>query len=325
MYSIYTHRNPNNNKQYIGQSNNPQERWRRGYKGTRFGDIIDELGGLDKFEHFILKDNLTKEEANYWEEYYIKMYDTTNPNFGYNTQLGRLDKDTKNNRMIQKELRNNANEHKKENYLYKETKEKYIAHFILKEIYKTTKNNFIMCIETKDIFKSMKEAGKWAGLTDHSRLSIVKDKKNLHAGMVPNTQIKASWRTITKNEIKEIITQQNIQESKDIQILRNQTRDTLTKQELEQEGIICLGDPESWKIIDTKLDKFAFKELTTNSGSRKKQIYKNNYIELLYPINCCTNDTRRVYKAKCLQTNNEFYLAPPSTIKQFNLVKSPFC
>ena len=128
-YCIYVHRNPNNSKQYIGQSNNPQKRWQQGYINTRFGDVINELGGIDKFEHFILKDKLTKEEANYWEEYYIKMYDTTNPNFGYNTLLGRLDKNTKNNRMIQRELRANAKEHYQENYLQKEIRKKeYTIH-----------------------------------------------------------------------------------------------------------------------------------------------------------------------------------------------------
>lgn len=211
-YVVYTHRNSSNGKQYIGQSKDYQKRWKRGYNGTRFGDIIEELGGLDKFEHIILKENLTKEQANYWEEYYIKIYDTTNPKFGYNTMLGRLDNNTKNNKQIQREIQKNIQKHKEINNVINDNNinNKYVIHFPINEIYTTTKRKFVICIETKDIFHSRDQAGMWAGLNESSRISRVIGKKNLHSGKIPNTQIRASWDWIKLTDIKNLIINREI-------------------------------------------------------------------------------------------------------------------
>lgn len=107
-YCVYKHTNKINGKVYIGQSSNIKERWsRKGtcYKGcTYFYNAIQKYG-WDNFEHIILKDSLSLEEANYWEEYYIKQYNSTDNNFGYNLSLGGNNKGSiagKNNKLNKK-------------------------------------------------------------------------------------------------------------------------------------------------------------------------------------------------------------------------------
>lgn len=95
-YTIYCHRNKINNKSYIGQTGQIPytRRWcGHGVSGTpykncpRFQNAIIKYG-WDNFEHFILLDNLTCEQANYYEIMFIALFDTTNPEKGYNIALG---------------------------------------------------------------------------------------------------------------------------------------------------------------------------------------------------------------------------------------------
>lgn len=92
MYCVYCHTNKINGKRYIGQTkfqDNLYARWRdgKGYHKSRFGYAIKKYG-WDNFEHIILARNLTKEQANDLEKYYISKFDTTNTNKGYNVSLG---------------------------------------------------------------------------------------------------------------------------------------------------------------------------------------------------------------------------------------------
>ena len=90
-YTIYMHKNKINGKVYIGQTNQKVEyRWNNG-KGYNtcplFFNAIQKYG-WDNFEHIILEKNLTKENANIKEQYYISLYQSNNRNFGYNIQSG---------------------------------------------------------------------------------------------------------------------------------------------------------------------------------------------------------------------------------------------
>lgn len=90
-YCVYAHTNKLNGKIYIGlTSMKPEARWRKGkgYKGgTYFRNAIDKYG-WDNFKHEVLKDNLTKEEANHFEKYYIAFYNSTDRRYGYNISSG---------------------------------------------------------------------------------------------------------------------------------------------------------------------------------------------------------------------------------------------
>ena len=90
-YCIYTHTNKTNGKVYVGLTSMiPQERWRDGkgyHKGTHFRNAIDKYG-WNNFEHKIIKENLSKDEASYWEQYYISFYNSTDRQYGYNMSSG---------------------------------------------------------------------------------------------------------------------------------------------------------------------------------------------------------------------------------------------
>lgn len=100
-FKLYAHINRINKKIYIGQTcrKNANVRWSNGngYKGNlHFWNAIQKYG-WDNFEHIILFEVNTPEEANICEEYLIKKYNTTNPNCGYNFLHGGIDKTGKNN------------------------------------------------------------------------------------------------------------------------------------------------------------------------------------------------------------------------------------
>ena len=90
-FTVYCHTNKTNGKKYIGiTSKDPKIRWNKGLgykKGQYFGKII-EIYGWDNFEHEILFQNLSKEEAQEKEIELIKLYKTNNPKFGYNRSKG---------------------------------------------------------------------------------------------------------------------------------------------------------------------------------------------------------------------------------------------
>lgn len=92
-YCVYKHTCKINNKVYIGQTKygkNPNKRWRDGthYLSNLYFTNAIKKYGWENFEHIILKENLTLDEANYWEIYYINFYNATDPLFGYNLTLG---------------------------------------------------------------------------------------------------------------------------------------------------------------------------------------------------------------------------------------------
>ena len=96
-YCVYKHTSPSN-KVYIGITYNPKKRWYDGngylhkqkngkYNQPLFARAILKYG-WENFIHEILIDNLSKEQACELEKKYIKEYDSTNPQKGYNISFG---------------------------------------------------------------------------------------------------------------------------------------------------------------------------------------------------------------------------------------------
>lgn len=90
-YKLYMHINKINGKKYIGITHQTlQRRWRngKGYeKSTAFYNAILKYG-WNNFEHIVIENNLTLEQANEKEIAYIKEYKTTDRKYGYNLDLG---------------------------------------------------------------------------------------------------------------------------------------------------------------------------------------------------------------------------------------------
>lgn len=90
-YTIYMHKNKINGKVYIGQTCQLlNQRWKNGNgyrEETYFGKAIKKYG-WDNFEHIILEENISEDEVDEKEIYYINYYKSTDENFGYNLESG---------------------------------------------------------------------------------------------------------------------------------------------------------------------------------------------------------------------------------------------
>lgn len=91
MYSVYIHLNKTNNKMYVGITRtSAKKRWAKGlgYRKQKYFYNAIKKYGWDGFEHIIVKDNLPEQCAKTFEKVLIKLYDTTNPENGYNQSAG---------------------------------------------------------------------------------------------------------------------------------------------------------------------------------------------------------------------------------------------
>lgn len=91
MYCVYCHTNKSNQKKYIGiTGTKPERRWANGegYKRSRHFYFAIKTYGWESFAHEILFTGLTKERACQKEKELIRLYNTNDPQFGYNISTG---------------------------------------------------------------------------------------------------------------------------------------------------------------------------------------------------------------------------------------------
>ncbi len=91
-WKVYVHINKFNDKKYIGITSKPkvEHRWNggRGYKeNTHFSSAIQKYG-WDNFEHIVLFDGLTADQAKALECHLIESWKTQNNLYGYNMTSG---------------------------------------------------------------------------------------------------------------------------------------------------------------------------------------------------------------------------------------------
>ena len=159
-YTIYMHRNLINHKVYIGQTRDKLSRRFKGGYGYRssphFYASIQKYG-WDNFEHIILEQNLTADEANEREKFWIATFHSDNEQFGYNLTPGGCG---------QPEKKDNKTLRKK-----------------------------VYCKETGECFDSITEAALWAGLQKTGGSNITSQIKGTRksAGRHPETGIPLHW------------------------------------------------------------------------------------------------------------------------------------
>lgn len=89
-YTVYRHTAPNG-KMYVGITKmRPKRRWDcgRGYKENEYFSRAIAKYGWDNFNHEILLEGLTVDEASLAEKIFIGYWDLTNRNKGYNLESG---------------------------------------------------------------------------------------------------------------------------------------------------------------------------------------------------------------------------------------------
>jgi group I intron endonuclease len=226
-WCVYMHKNKINNKKYIGQTcRDPKRRWQngKGYKENgHFYNAIQKYG-WDNFEHIILKNNLTSDEADFWEKFYIQQYETTNPDKGYNLTFGGnagipTDETRKIMSNRKKENWNDSNYRQKmisarykfieENPNYRSEISKKIKKLYQNPEYKTMMSNIsrnilrgedshvarpVYCFELDESFWGAKEAEDKYGIQRSSICSCCKqDGEHLSAGVHPITGEMLHW------------------------------------------------------------------------------------------------------------------------------------
>lgn len=88
MYTVYKHTTPSN-KVYIGiTSQDPEVRWRGGYRNNKYFTNAINKYGWENIKHEILFTGLTKDEAEAKEKELIAFHDSTNQTKGYNIAKG---------------------------------------------------------------------------------------------------------------------------------------------------------------------------------------------------------------------------------------------
>ena len=90
-FTVYCHVNKINEKRYIGitsQELNQRFRNGKGYKSSPHFNYAIKKYGWDSFEHQILFSDLSEVDAKEKEIEMIAIYNTTNPDFGYNITPG---------------------------------------------------------------------------------------------------------------------------------------------------------------------------------------------------------------------------------------------
>lgn len=194
-YVIYCHTNTINGMKYIGQT--CQELNKRfangnGYRNYNL-DREDELQpiffkailefGWENFSTEILKDNLTENEANYWEKYYIKKYNTYYENEncnGYNMTTGGnsakyYHRGGNKNQHHSEETKNKIRDSVKE--YWKTHNRKWSEESLNKlRLAKSGANNplskKVMCIETGEVFDCLQQATDSVGLASKHSIRV---------------------------------------------------------------------------------------------------------------------------------------------------------
>ena len=203
-YVVYMHINKNNNMKYIGQTcqKPPEKRWNhgKGYKDNeKFFNAIQKYG-WDNFEHIILKKDLTAQQADEYETYYIEYYKTCSRDKGYSLHTGgshhTITEETR-EKMRRAHLgykqteaakrKNSLNNIGKHNRFHTEEEKRKISEKQKKQV---------ICINTGEKFNSIGEAAQWCGLKRLGNISQVCKDYRKTAGKHPITKEPLIWKFV---------------------------------------------------------------------------------------------------------------------------------
>lgn len=207
-YCLYVHINKANEKKYYGiTSQRPSSRWNhgRGYKNNiYFTRAIEKYGWEEGFIHQVLLENLSRKEANIWEQFYIDYFDTTDNHNGYNIAKGgngcngwKMNEEQK--RKLKERLRQQFDTPEKR----KIWGEKHKGHKMSEEnkkhlsVSRLGKNNpaarRVYCVTTDEYFDTIQEAAKKYNIKSPSKIGDCCRGKIQYAKTLPNGE-KLVWR-----------------------------------------------------------------------------------------------------------------------------------
>lgn len=199
-YCVYQHTSPSG-KVYIGiTSTDVRRRWSNGHgygRNVYFTSAINKYG-WENFNHEILFENLTKEEAEQKEIELIAFYKSDQREFGYNidrggNSIGKVSDETKRKQSeakkgekhhnygknLPKETRNKIGDGLRGRKLSDETKRKLSEANRVGQLYKSKK---VMCIETNCEYLSLRSASRETGIEHSSIMKCCQGKRKTAGG-----------------------------------------------------------------------------------------------------------------------------------------------
>lgn len=199
-YYVYMHINKINNKKYIGiTKQTPATRW--GRNGQRYDDCprfwnAIQKYGWENFEHKILYQNKTQDEACLLEHQLIEKYDTTNSECGYNLTTGGEKHYTFSNEVKKKISEQKMGDKNPQWGTHRTEEEKeYLSKFQRDLVAKGGQHaKKVFCIDTETIYYSCKEATRNTGSGNERQATHIADvcngKRNICNGF--------KWRWYTE-------------------------------------------------------------------------------------------------------------------------------
>lgn len=204
-YCVYCHINKINGKRYVGQtSQQVKKRWNYGYgyKNCPYFYRAIQKYGWNNFQHIILEESLSLEQAEIKEKYYIKLFQTTDVKKGYNLTCGgnslanyyKEDKNRKKQSQLRKQyfINNPQEKQKNANFLSQlarktaqqrsiKMKNNYMNQQGLYKINQQRKKR-VKCIETKKDFNSLTQAGKFYNIPAGNISKVVHGERKTAGG-----------------------------------------------------------------------------------------------------------------------------------------------
>lgn len=186
LYKIYAYVNKYNNCMYIGTTKRTlvQRAGRNGklYKEcTRFYNAICKYG-FDAFIPMIIENGLTREQASEREAYYVELFNTRDPEFGYNTCKGGFSLPGEDNPFYK-----HTHTEKTKDIIRESNKRRVWTEEQRQSVkIKNSRSNSasakaVRCIETGEIFLSMVEAAEAIHVTRNKITDVIKGRlKSVH-------------------------------------------------------------------------------------------------------------------------------------------------
>ena len=219
-YVIYCHTNKINGKKYVGQTcMETEKRWRSGfgYRGVPFFNAIQKYG-WENFSHEILEKNLTSEQANQREIYWISFFNSNHKDYGYNATPGGNNymsemwkddqyrkkmiesfkiarKKTWSDPQVAAKLQARLQEGVQKFWNDPEKRSKRIQNIVGD---KNPNAKKVQCIQTGQIFTTIKEASAWAGLKAVSGIGQCCKGLQKTSGKHPQTGESLHWGYVQK-------------------------------------------------------------------------------------------------------------------------------
>ena len=184
LWCVYKHVLKEDGRIYIGQTNNIKARWKpSAYKNcVKFYNAI-QYYGWDSFTHEIIENNLTLEEANKLETYYIQKYNSIENGFNLNSGGE--------NKLASQETKDKMSQTRKnvpKTEEHKQAIKKALTGYKQTEEHK--KNNRlaqhrkpVQCIETQEIYESLSDAERKTGILGETISRQIRGKQKSTKGL----------------------------------------------------------------------------------------------------------------------------------------------